>query len=37
MRRITKSVLILLCLVAPVTLLAGQGPNNCKNLPSYTA
>ena len=37
MRRITKSLLILLCLIAPVTLLAGQGPNNCKNLPSHAA
>ena len=38
MRRITKSVLTLLCLTAPAAVLAdGQGPNNCKNLPGHSA
>jgi len=36
MLRISKSLLALLCLTAPATLVAeGQGPNNCKNLPSH--
>jgi uncharacterized protein GlcG (DUF336 family) len=38
MKRITKSVLTLLCLTAPAAVLAdGQGPNNCKNLPGHSA
>ncbi len=38
MKRIVQSVLVFLCLTASGTLLAdGQGPNNCKNLPSHSA